>query len=184
MRRAVVIIEQAYGAEHPRIAMALHSLGELLRVTNRLAEAEPLMRRALGITGKSHGAEHPDVATCLNNLAKLLWQIGRPAEAEPLSRRAIAIFETSLGVDHPSVAAARSVMTRVLRATDRGPNAVLQITRAIRILALHKRQTGEEHPLTGAIVTNFRETLSEINLPSAEIDRRLAEAFALQSPSR
>ena len=54
------------------MARGLNNLAELLRATNRLAEAEPLYRRALAIDEKSFGPEHPNVATGLNNLAELL----------------------------------------------------------------------------------------------------------------
>jgi Tetratricopeptide repeat len=52
----------------------------LLKATNRLQEAEPLMRRALRIHEQSYGPDHPDVATGLNNLALLLK--GQHAKAE------------------------------------------------------------------------------------------------------
>ena len=48
-RRALAIDEQAYGPEHPTVAIRLNNLAQLLQATNRLAEAEPLMRRALAI---------------------------------------------------------------------------------------------------------------------------------------
>ena len=76
----------------------------MLRSTNRLAEAEPLMRRALAIDEKSYGPEHPTVAIHLNNLALLLRNTNRLAEAEPLYRRALAIDEKSYGPAHPTVA--------------------------------------------------------------------------------
>ena len=41
----------------------LNNLAQLLQVTNRLAEAEPLYRRALAIDEKSFGPDHPNVAT-------------------------------------------------------------------------------------------------------------------------
>jgi hypothetical protein len=41
----------------------------LLRATNRLAEAEPLMRRALAIFERSLGPEHPWTVTARDNLA-------------------------------------------------------------------------------------------------------------------
>ena len=50
----------------------LNNLAQLLKATNRLAEAEPLMRRALAIDEKSYGPDHPKVAIRLNNLAELL----------------------------------------------------------------------------------------------------------------
>ena len=92
------------GSEHPNVAVILNNLAQLLRTTNRLAEAEPLMRRALTINEKSFGPQHPKVAIGLNNLAQLLQTTNRLAEAEPLMRRALTIDEKSFGPEHPEVA--------------------------------------------------------------------------------
>src|SRR5947199_589516 len=46
MRRALAIDEKSFGTEHPNVAIDLNDLAQLLRHSNRLAEAEPLMRRA------------------------------------------------------------------------------------------------------------------------------------------
>lgn len=124
-------------------------------------------------------AAGPPHAACLNNLAKLLWGTGRQAEAEPVSRRAVLIFEASMGADSPPAAAARSVLARVLTATNRCSDAIFEVTQTITILATYRRQTGHEHPLFEAVVTNFRETLSAMELPAAEIERRLVEASGL-----
>ena len=59
MRRALSISEGSFGPAHPSVARDLNSLAPLLRATNRLAEAEPLMRRALGIDEASYGPEPP-----------------------------------------------------------------------------------------------------------------------------
>ena len=74
----------------------------LLKATNRLPEAEPLMRRALAIDEASFGADHPTVAVDLNNLAQLLKATNRLPEAEPLMRRALEVFIASLGTEHPN----------------------------------------------------------------------------------
>src|SRR6516162_8512853 len=42
-RRALAIDEKSYGPEHPNIARNLNNLALLLKDTNRLSEAEPLM---------------------------------------------------------------------------------------------------------------------------------------------
>ena len=57
MRRALAIDEKSFGPDHPKVAIRLNNLALLLRVTNRLAEAEPLVRRALKIEA-IFGAEH------------------------------------------------------------------------------------------------------------------------------
>ncbi len=71
MRRSPAIEEQTYGAEHPRVAIRLNNLAQLLQATNRLAEAESLMRRALAIFRKSLGDEHPDTITIRRNCESL-----------------------------------------------------------------------------------------------------------------
>ena len=119
IRRALAIDETSYGPDHPNVATALNNLAELLRATNRLAEAEPLFRRALAIDEASYGPDHPDVAPDLNNLAGLLQATNRLAEAEPLYRRALAIDETSYGPDHPDVATALNNLAVLLQATNR-----------------------------------------------------------------
>ena len=57
-------------AQTTRGCADLNNLAVLLKDTNRLEEAEPLMRRALDIWEKAYGPDHPQVATGLNNLAR------------------------------------------------------------------------------------------------------------------
>jgi Tetratricopeptide repeat len=47
MRRALAIGEKSFGPDHLTVAIRLNNLADLLRVTNRFTEAEPLYRRAL-----------------------------------------------------------------------------------------------------------------------------------------
>jgi uncharacterized protein HemY len=49
LRRALEIDEASFGSHHRTVAMRLDNLATLLRATNRLAEAEPLIHRALAI---------------------------------------------------------------------------------------------------------------------------------------
>ncbi len=72
MRRALAIDEQSYGDQHPDVARDLNNLALLLKDTNRLAEAEPLMRRALAIFVQSLGDEHPNSKVVRRNLELLI----------------------------------------------------------------------------------------------------------------
>ena len=108
-----------YGPDHPNVAIDINNLAQLLKATNRMAEAEPLMRRALAIDEKLYGSDHPNVAIRLNNLAQLLRATNRLAEAEPLLRRALAIDEKSHGPDHPNVAIDLNNLAQLLKATNR-----------------------------------------------------------------
>ena len=83
-RRALAIDETSFGSDHPTVAIRLNNLAQLLRFTNRLAKAEPLMRRHLAVfidferrTGHPH--PHRDMAS--RNYAGVLAAMGK-GEAE------------------------------------------------------------------------------------------------------
>jgi CHAT domain-containing protein/tetratricopeptide (TPR) repeat protein len=134
MRRALAIDEESLGPGHPDVATALNNLATLLKATNRLAEAEPLMRRALAIGEESLGPGHPNVATNLNNLALLLKATNRLAEAEPLMRRALAIDEQSFGPGHPKVAIGLNNLALLLQDQGRWLEAVALFRKAKSIM--------------------------------------------------
>jgi tetratricopeptide (TPR) repeat protein len=56
-QRYAEAMKARHGSEHAEYATALNNLALLLKATNRLSEAEPLMRRALAIGEKSLGPE-------------------------------------------------------------------------------------------------------------------------------
>ena len=104
------------------MATALNNLAALLKATNRLGEAEPLMRRALAMDESSYGADHPNVARDLNNLAQLLQATNRLGEAEPLMRRMVAIFLkffASTGYPHPHWEVALGNYVKLMQAMGR-----------------------------------------------------------------
>ena len=80
MRRALTIDEQSLGPMHPGVARDLNNLAQLLKATNRLAEAESLMRRAVRIFldfTRNTGREHPHLNVCTRNYVILLRDLGR-----------------------------------------------------------------------------------------------------------
>ncbi len=71
----LAIDEQSCGPDHPKVAIRLNNLAQLLQATNRLAEAEPLMRRHVVIFrkfGETTGHEHPHKQAALRNYRALL----------------------------------------------------------------------------------------------------------------
>jgi len=120
LSRRSLAIEEGIDPNSSEVAIRLNNLAQLLKDTNRLAEAEPLMRRALKIDEDSFGQDHPNVAIRLNNLAQLLQATNRLAEAEPLMRRAVEIFEASLGPDHPNSQIGRGNLEALLEAMNPG----------------------------------------------------------------
>ena len=69
IRRALAIDEKSYGPRHPRVALRLNNLAQLLHLTNRAAEAEPLYRRAI-LYWRSRSA----LVTLMSQPASTTWQ--------------------------------------------------------------------------------------------------------------
>ena len=134
------------------IASASNNLACLLRDTNRLEEAEPLMRRALAIDEAAFGDQHPTVAISLNNLATLLRGTNRHEEAESLMRRALAIDEAAYGERHPTVATILNNLTTLLHDTDRLAEAEPLVRRALEI---GEGAYGERHPTVAISLNNL-----------------------------
>jgi tetratricopeptide (TPR) repeat protein len=167
---ALELSELRLGPNHPSTAGAINNLAQLLKATNHLAEAEPLMRRALAIDEASYGNDHPAVARDLNNLAGLLQATNRLAEAEPLMRRALATDEASYCKDHPEVARDLNNLAQLLQATNRLAEAEPLMRRA---LAIDEASYGKDHTNMAIDLNNLAMLLQATN--------RLAEAEPLMA---
>ena len=102
MRRALVIHEKIYGPEHPDVAIDLNNLALVLKHTNRLDEAEPMMRRHLIIFLKftrSTGHLHPHLEAALGNYRGILEAMAM--SEEEIARR-IAEVGKETGFDEES----------------------------------------------------------------------------------
>ena len=115
----------------------------LLRDTNRLGEAEPLIgarwrstRRATGRITRRGDLPQQSRGTCFSATNRL-------GEAELLYRRALAIDEASYGPDHPDVATELNNLAGLLRATNRLGEAEPLYRRA---LAIDEASYGPNHP--------------------------------------
>ncbi|MFN6353459.1 MAG: tetratricopeptide repeat protein, partial [Cyanobacteriota bacterium] len=171
--------EERLGPEHPGTATALNNLASLLKTTNRLAEAEPLMRRALAIDEASYGNDHPMVAIRLNNLAQLLQDTNRLEEAEPLMRRALAIDEASYGPDHPRVAIDLNNLAALLQATNRLAEAEPLMARVVEIFEI---SYGKDHPNVATALNNLAQLLKATNR-LAEAEPLMRRALAIDEAS-
>ena len=149
------INEVVFGIEHPNVASSLNNLAQLLKSTNRLEEAEPLMRRALSIDETAFGKDHPRVADHLNNLAQLLQATDRVKEAEPLMRRALLIDETSRGTEHPCLARDLNNLAQLLCETNRMDEAGPLMLRGIEIVLKFRVATGHTHPYLKILIINY-----------------------------
>ena len=134
------------------LASATNDLALLLRDTNRIEEAEPLLRRVLEMDETALGGQHPIVAIRLNNLALLLRDTNRIEEAEPLLRRALQIDEAVLGDQHPTVAKNLNNLGMLLCDTSRVEEAEPLLRRALQI---DEAAFGDQHTTVAIDLNNL-----------------------------
>lgn len=101
---AIRLSRQAYGAEHPRTALALVELGDLHDWQANSARAVPLYREAIRILDASLGPEHEQTLQARNNLAVTLRHLGEVAGAEALHRQILAVWRRKQSEPGPQLA--------------------------------------------------------------------------------
>lgn len=156
LRRALDLVEKAFGPDDREVAVVLVNFATLLYETSQLGEAESLIRRALQIQEASYGPDHPDITACLNNLALLLKATNRFAEAAPLYRRALKIDMARYGPEHPNVAIHLSNLAALLRAANRPTEAEPLIRQALKI---DEVSYGPKHPSVAIRLNNLAQLL-------------------------
>src|SRR5438046_360514 len=102
-RRALAVVETAYGSEDPRIAGPLANLARLYRTSERWDDAATLSLRLAGVFERVLGADDFHVAMTLDHVAEAYAAQGRYAEAEHFYGRVVAILAPRLGSDHSLV---------------------------------------------------------------------------------
>lgn len=150
--RALKIIEEQLGSEHPNTAFSFHNLASLYASMGRYEEAEPYFRQALLSYEERLGSEHPDTATSLHNLARLYALMGRFGEAEPLMQQALKIREQQLGSNHIDTAGSLTSLSILYLDIGRYEEA---ISLAERALAIMEEQLGPEHLSVASALHNL-----------------------------
>ncbi len=158
-QRALKIDEQAYGPNHPDVAIDLNNLAELYRDLGQYEEALPLCQRALKIREQVLGPNHPQVATSLNNLALLYKTQGQYGEALPLYQRALKIDEQAYGPNHPEVATDLNNLAALYHAQGQYEEALPLYQRALKI---DEQALGPDHPDVATSLNNLAELYRDL----------------------
>jgi eukaryotic-like serine/threonine-protein kinase len=138
--------QNAFGAEHVRVAQTLDYLGVVQADKGDYAAAGRTLERALGMRRKLLG-EHADVAVTLVELGRLYQDQGLNDRAEPLQREALAIRRKLLGEQHRETAVSQSDLASVLRLNGDLAGAEALLTQSLEI---NRKTRGENHPNTSA----------------------------------
>ena len=100
-REALERRTRVLGAESPATLITLSNLGVLLRLQNKLDEAEPYHVEALEKRRRVLGEDHPSTLISVSNMGDLRKAQGRLDEAEPYVTEALDKRRRILGPDHP-----------------------------------------------------------------------------------
>lgn len=170
-RQALAKEEAASGAAHPRIAVRLNDLAQVLEPK----AAESVVRRALAIETKSLGVQNPATAITMNNLANVLLGLRKLGEAETLARQSMKILESTLGPNHPRIAVIASNLGAILREKPDLAGARREYARA---LAIDEATYGTDHPEVAVDLRNLAEVYSALG-NKREAKRLLDRATAM-----
>lgn len=151
-RHALSKEETASGAFHPRVAVRLNDLAQVVDPKT----AEPLVRRALAIETKALGSQNPAAGVTMSNLANVLLGLGKLTEAENLARQSLKILESTLGGRHPRVATASSNLATILREK---PDLASARRFYEQALAIDEAAYGPDHPEVAVDLRNLAEVL-------------------------
>ena len=111
-RRAIVISENSYGANHQETATLMHTLGTWL-VNTRYDEAESLLQRALAIREQF---DEPDTWRTVSQLGILALQRGQYNESEKFLLSALERAENIEGSEHHSLSTTLVFLAYLYRA--------------------------------------------------------------------
>ncbi|MBI2319289.1 MAG: CHAT domain-containing protein [Betaproteobacteria bacterium] len=150
-RQALSIHERRTGGDSVGTASALNNLALALERMGDFAGAEVLLRRAYRNLEKALGPVHPDTATTMSNLGRVLDAQGKLGAGAGVG--AVPPDRAAPGEDPQQLAARAEELIAAghLRAAE---------TLHHRVLAIHERTLGAEHPTTATSLSNLGNVLT------------------------
>jgi tetratricopeptide (TPR) repeat protein len=95
LHRALAIVEEHMGPDHPMLVRTLNNLASLAARMGNRQEAGERLRRGLDIAEKRLGPDHPVYGSLLANYAELLRLEGKKSQAKALTARSNEILKDS-----------------------------------------------------------------------------------------
>jgi tetratricopeptide (TPR) repeat protein len=151
-KRAVSFAKNAYGRDHPILAIRTNNLGLVLYDLGELQKAKECFERALEINEQIYGGGNPQVATRISNLGKVMRALGDLQGAKEHFERTLKMDEQIYGGDHPMVARDINNLGRVMHDLGDLKGAKEHYERA---LAIDEDAYGLYHPSVATIVNNL-----------------------------
>ena len=175
-RKALAIFESlnVKGIER-RTATTLNSLGGVLNIQAKYADAERTFDRALAMKRALYGDDHPETGLVYNNWGVCLANQEKYAAAEPFYRRALEIYNRALGADHPYTLGTYNNLALVLLNRSKFVEAESLLRQA---LYLQSSRGGKPDHSTAIWLANLAHTLEAQDRPADAI-KPMQEALAI-----
>jgi len=145
LERAVALRQQVDGPDGRETLNDTQSLGFVLHMQGKNAQAESLLRSVLDRQQRQFGANSIDVSETINDLASTISSMGRREEAEVLHARVVDIMRRLYGDDHPDTLVA---MNNLLNEYNNEGRYAEAASLGQGVLASKRRVLGDEHPST------------------------------------
>ncbi|MBX7078254.1 MAG: tetratricopeptide repeat protein [Nannocystaceae bacterium] len=152
VRASVEIRRAAVGEDHESLGAAYGTLGELLAMQGRTADAVAALQHALALVEREYGPMHPSAAASHDNLGSALAEAGQNEAALVHMRAGLTIREAAMGPDHPLNATSLHNIAGALRELGRAAEAR---EAAVRQREIARKHFGERHPEYATAIANL-----------------------------
>jgi tetratricopeptide (TPR) repeat protein len=170
-RQAMDIYSKVPDPDITKLAVLRNTLAELLILTGRPAEAEPLVAEVVAALDSQPSA-WAEAGVARNNLAVARVYQGRLAEAEDLLQRSLAELEKHGGPEHPLLVRALYNLALIQQRRKETKAAGATWNRTVDLAA---KTMGIEHPVYGEILAGYAKYVREAG------DKKRGKALAARA---
>lgn len=175
-RRALLILDKAYGSESVDVANVNFNLGGILVDQNRQAAAIPYLQKSLQTYESTLGGSSLKTASVLCLMGDAYRGMKEFSNSITSLKRCADIRETDGGIQNPELADALRGIALTYAAMSRYPLAVSNFKLAEKIIESSK---GISSPLLAALMEDHIATLKQMGGQEAEIEKltRMSQAI-------
>lgn len=177
LRRALGILEAAFGSGHRELLPVLADLASLLASDGRAAAAEIFYRRTLDLLERERQPGDPEIVRALGQLALLADEQGREDEAETLYRRSVSLAAEA-GEESPELASTLNNLASLYHRRGQWTEAESLYRRALDI---RQRLLGPNHWLVAVSQSDLALVLGRQGRLADALDQA-TRAAAILSP--
>jgi tetratricopeptide (TPR) repeat protein/predicted Ser/Thr protein kinase len=160
LRKALAVLREVHGGDHPDIATCMQYIAGTLSYRNQV-EAVPMMREVLDMRRRLYGDDHPLVAEAMSDLAFSLYRSRNALadadpppleEAEALYREALPMYQRHDGEKNPEMMRSMEAFAALLKATGRLDEARILDRDAVDMM---RKILGPDHPFVATCLSDY-----------------------------